>query len=128
MTTILDTILDFWRSSWGGVYKYFSGAGKVCINKGVFKYLPGFSGAGEVYLNTSPAPEKYFYIYTYLIPLRRRRSLGSILKTFSAPDKYLYTLFRRRKCLYTLIWRRRGRRSIYIHRHRSFARNPRWCL
>src|SRR6218665_1571599 len=46
--------------------------------KSVHKYFPGFSGAGEVYLNTSPAPEKYLYIYTYLIPLWRRRSLGSL--------------------------------------------------
>jgi len=36
------------------VYKFFSG---------VFKYFPGFSSAGKAYLNTSPAPEKYFYIY-----------------------------------------------------------------
>jgi len=59
---------------------YFYGAGKVCINtsprrKGVFKYFPGFSGAGKyiLYRNTSPAPEKYLNTL-----IRRRRSLGSI--------------------------------------------------
>ena len=63
-----------------------------------YKY---FSGAGKVFLNTSqasPAPETY-----------------QISNTSSASEKYLYTL----------IWRRRGRRSrrirrsIYIHRFRS---------
>src|SRR6218665_3055928 len=61
-----------------GVYKYFSGAGEVYLNttmaffcpgkvldkcRPIYKYLPGFSGAGEVYkyfsgtvyINTSPA-------------------------------------------------------------------------
>src|SRR6218665_1120944 len=43
--------------------------------RSVFKY---FSGA--------------FYIYTYLIPLRRRRSLGSILKHFSgAGEVFIHT-------------------------------------
>jgi len=50
--------------------------------KGVYKYFPGFSGAGEVsdtckyipvYRNTSPVPEKYLDTL-----LRRQRSLGSI--------------------------------------------------
>src|SRR6218665_254133 len=64
-------------------YKHFSGAGKVCINTSPaqemrFQILPRLSGAREVYLNTSPTPQKYFYIYTHLIPLRRRRSLGSV--------------------------------------------------
>ena len=110
------------------LFKQFFGAGKMCINtspaperclqihvlprllrrrRSVFKY---FSGAGEMFL----------YIYTYLIiPIRRRKSLGSIKKhlsgagevfkhTFPAPEKYLYTLIWR--------WRsRRSRRSIYIH-------------
>jgi len=67
-----------------------------------FQFFLGFSGTGEVYLNTSPASEKYFYIYTYLIPLWHRRSLESICISFPAPKKYLYTLLR---C----------RRSVYIH-------------
>jgi len=90
----------------------------VCINtssapKGVFKYFPGFSGAEEVYLNIYPARDKYYLSDTssapekpgkYLKPRRRR----SIYTHFCVPEK----------CLYTLILRRRGRRSrrsIYIH-------------
>src|SRR6218665_4137811 len=74
--------------------------------RSVFEY---FSGAGEVFVyiylsDTSPAPEKpgkYFKIP---------------LNTSLASEKYLYTLFPApEKCLYALIWRRRGRRSIYIH-------------
>ena len=47
-----------------------------------------------------------YIIYTYLIPLWRRRSLGSIYTHIytAAPEK----------CLYTLLWRRR---SIYILRN-----------
>src|SRR6218665_930737 len=66
----------------------------------VFKYFPGFSGTGEVYLNISLARRSI----TYLIPLRRRRSLESIYKhlsgarevfihTYLALEKYLYTPF-----------------------------------
>ena len=67
----------------------------------------------QVYLNTSPAREKYYLSDTSPAP--------------DKPGKYLKTPFRRRrsiythKCFYTLIWRRRGRRSrrsrssIYIH-------------
>ena len=66
----------FWNSSWLGciwillrlprplrrqisVHEHFSGAGRVCMDtspwpKGVFKYTPGFSGAGEV-------SDKYIY-------------------------------------------------------------------
>ena len=78
------------------VYKHFSGAGKVCIvlrrRKGVFKYFPGFSGAGEMYLNTYPASEKYFYIYILFWYLS---SAGEAWEVFKTP-------FRRQ-------------RSIYIH-------------
>src|SRR6218665_3695009 len=86
--------------------------------KDIFIYFSGFSGAGEVYLNTSPAPKKYFYIYTctYLIPLQRRRSLGSIKKHLSgAGELVIYTFPAPEKYLYTLIWRGKSRRSIYIH-------------
>ena len=84
------------------VYKHFSGAGKMCIN-------------------TSPAPERCFQILPRLF--RRRISVfkyfsgaGEVLliwylsdsgeawevfkNTFLAPEKYLYTLFRRRKSAY----------------------------
>src|SRR6218665_2141202 len=109
-----------WRQI--SVYKHFSDVGKVCKNtspvpercmqilprllrrrRSVSKY---FSGAGEVFLyiylsDTSPAPEKPVkYLYT---PFRRRRS---IYTHFSGTGK----------CLYTLVGRRRSRRSIYIHR------------
>ena len=87
-----------------------------------FSILPRLLRRGEVYLNTSPAPDKYFYIYLpdtspapekpwkYLkTPLRRRRSIythfsgaGEVLiYTYLAPEKpgkpekpekYLYTL------------------------------------
>ena len=87
--------------------------------KGVLKYFPGFSGAGEVYLNTSPALSIYIYLSDsspapkkpgkYLkTPFRRRRSIsthfsgaGEALRpiyTYLAPErsekpeKYLYTL------------------------------------
>jgi len=86
----------------------------VCKNtspapEGVFKYFPGFSGAGEVYLNISPASEKYYLSDTspapkkpgkYLkTPFRRRRIIythlsgaGEVLiYTYLAPEKYLYT-------------------------------------
>src|SRR6218665_1486513 len=61
--------------------KHFSGAVKVCINTSpaperCFKYFPGFPGAGEV-------SDKYIY--------------GN---TSPAPDKYLYTLFQRRRSAY----------------------------
>src|SRR6218665_3828759 len=40
-------------------------------------------------------------LYTYLIPLQGRRSLGRVFKnTFPAPEKCLYTLFRRRRSAY----------------------------
>ena len=84
------------------VYKHFSGAGKV------------FSNTSEA----SPAPERYFYIYTYLIRLRRRRSLESIYIHLSgAEEVFIHTSPAPEKCLYTgtLIWRRRSRKSIYIH-------------
>jgi len=68
------------------VYKYLSGAEKVFSNtskasparRGVFKY---FSGAGEILLirNLSGAVE----------------ACEVFKNTFPAPDKYLYTLFRR---------------------------------
>src|SRR6218665_2682561 len=77
---------------------HFSGAVKV-----FFKYFPGFSGAGEVYLNASPAPEKPGkYLET---PFQRRRSIythfigaGEVpICTYLAPEqpkkpeKYFYT-------------------------------------
>src|SRR6218665_569384 len=65
------------------VYKNFSGAEKVCINTSlapevVFKYFPGFSGAGEV-------SDKYIYIE---VLLRRRRNLGSPLISNGKKCKY----------------------------------------
>jgi len=65
----------------------------VCIRRqiGVFKYFPDLSRAGEVYLNTSPASEKYFYIYyTYLIYLS---GAGEAWEVFKTP-------FRRRRSTY----------------------------
>src|SRR6218665_1137195 len=101
----------------------------MCINtspaperKGVFKYFAGSFGAVEVYLNTSPAPEKYFCIYlsdtspapekpgkNLKTPFMCRRSIhthfsgaGKVLlytylaperpKKSEKPEKYLYTL------------------------------------
>ena len=82
-------------------------AGMVFINS-----FPGFSGDGEVYLNSSPPPEKYLHIYTspapkkfgnYLeTPFRRRSSIYThfsdaeevFIYTYLAsekPEKYLYT-------------------------------------
>ena len=91
-------------TAYKGILKHACGAGKVCKNaspKDVFKYFPGFSDATEVYLNTSPAPEKYFYIYNYLIPLRCRRSLESIYIHLSgAGDVFIYDLQRKPKILY----------------------------
>src|SRR6218665_2548656 len=55
--------------------------------KGVFKYFLGFSGAGELYLNTSPAREKYYLSDTSPAPEKH--------------GKYLKTPFRRRKSIYT---------------------------
>ena len=61
------------------LYKHSSGAGKVCIY------------AGEVHLNTSPAPQKYFYIY-----------LSDTSPAPKKPGKYLYTPFQRlRIIIYT---------------------------
>ena len=54
--------------------------------KGVLKYFPVFSGAGEVYLNISPAPEKYYLSDTSPAPEK--------------PGKYLKTHFRRRRSAY----------------------------
>ena len=63
-----------------------------------------FSGAGEV----------LFYIYTYQIPLRRRRSLRSIYIHHSgAGEVFLHTSPGPERYLYTVLWRRRSRRSIY---------------
>src|SRR6218665_3154871 len=53
-----------------------------------------------VYINTYPAPENYFYIYTYLIPLRAGEAWEIFKNIFPAPEKYLYTLFRRRRSAY----------------------------
>src|SRR6218665_4406 len=53
-----------------------------------------------VYINTYPAPENYFYIYTYLIPLRAGEAWEVFKNTFPASEKYLYTLFRRRRSAY----------------------------
>src|SRR6218665_394136 len=65
-------------------------------DKCVFKYFPGFSGAGEVYLNTSPALSKYILICS----LSGAGEAWEVFKnTFPAPEKYLYTLFRRRRSL-----------------------------
>src|SRR6218665_2562389 len=66
-----------------GVYKYLSG----------FSGFPGFSGAGEVYLNTYTAPEKYFYIiYILILYLFGAGEAWKVFKnTFPAPEKYLYT-------------------------------------
>jgi len=58
---------------------------------GVYKYSSFFSG---LYLNTSPAPQKYFYIIIYL---------SDTSPAPEKPEKYLYTLLFRR------------RRSAYIH-------------
>jgi len=78
----------------------------------VFKYFPGISGAGEVYLNISPAPEKYNLSDTspapekpgtyFKTPFRLRRSIythfsgaGEVLIYIylapERPEKYLYT-------------------------------------
>src|SRR6218665_1963795 len=74
-----------------------------------------FSGAGKVYINTSPAPERCFQILPRLLRRRRRvfkffSGSGEVLllrslpvpgeswevfkNTFPVPEKYLYTLFR----------------------------------
>src|SRR6218665_1684109 len=71
---------------------HFSGAEKCVLillrrRKAVFKYFPDFSGAGEVYLDNSPAPEKYFLYDTSPAP--------------EEPGKYLKTPFRRRRSIYT---------------------------
>ena len=74
-----------------------------------------FSGAGKVYLNTSPVPERCFQILPRL--LRRRRSVFKYLSgagevfiyiylsdTSPAPEKlgkYLKTPFQRRRSIYT---------------------------
>jgi len=79
----------------------------VCINtyirrrKGVFKYFPGFSGAGEVshkeyfsgareiFEYTSPAPEKpEKYLKT---PFRPRRSVG---EAGEAGEVFIYIVSR----------------------------------
>jgi len=74
------------------VYKYFSGAGKVFLNTSqasprrinVFKY---FSGA--------------FYIYILIWYLSGAGEAWEVFKnTFPAPEKYLYTLFRRQRSDY----------------------------
>ena len=65
------------------MYKYFSGAGKVFLNisqaspapERYHEYKKYFSSPGELFKYTSPAPEK--------------------------PGKYLKTLFRRRRSIYT---------------------------
>ena len=72
---------------------------------GAYKYFSGFSGAKEVYINTSPAPEKCVKIL-----LRRRNDVYKyflgfpgagagemfsyiyLSNTSPAPDKYFYTL------------------------------------
>ena len=62
----------------------------------------------------SPAPGRYQIssIYYIEILLRRRSSLGSIYIHLSgAGEAFMHTLPAPEKCLYTLIWRRRGRRS-----------------
>src|SRR6218665_1848178 len=66
------------------------------IMTGVYKYFSGFSG--EVYLNISPAPEKYYLSDTSPAPEK--------------PGKYLKTPFQRRRSINTLF---RRRRSAYIH-------------
>src|SRR6218665_2211989 len=53
-----------------------------------------------VYINTYPAPENYFYIYTYLIPLRAGEAWEVFENIFPTSEKYLYTLFRRRRSAY----------------------------
>src|SRR6218665_3714466 len=87
------------------VYKHFSGAGNVCT---VYKY---FSGAGKMFLNTSqasPALERHqISIYIEILPRRLKsnnihlsgtKEAWKIFKNaFPAPEKYLYTLFRRRR-------------------------------
>src|SRR6218665_3998220 len=55
------------------------------IMTGVYKYFSGFSG--EVYLNISPAPEKYYLSDTSPAPEK--------------PGKYLKTPFPRRRSIYT---------------------------
>src|SRR6218665_559196 len=81
----------------------------------------------EKYLCTSPDPEKYLYTpekYLYAPPEKYLYTSPEPEK----PEKYLYTpvfihTFQAPgKCLYTLMWRRRGRRSrrsIYIHRFKT---------
>jgi len=71
----------------------------VCINTSpapercfFINYFPCFSGAGEVYLNTSPTPEKYFYIYTYLISQAPEKP-GTYLKTPLRCQISIYTHF-----------------------------------
>ena len=64
--------------------------------KGVFKYFLGFSGAGEEYLNTSPALEKNFYnIY-----------LSDPSPAQEKPGKYLYSLHR--PLQYVNIWSKKS--------------------
>ena len=77
----------------------------MCINtslgrKGVFKYIPGFSGAGEVYLNISLAPDKYNLYDTSPAPEKPGKYLKTpfrpgevFIHTFMAPEKFLHTLF-----------------------------------
>ena len=71
--------------------------------KRVCKYFLGFSGAREVYPNTSPAPEKHFYIYIiYLIPLKHWRSLESIYIHLSSTEEvFIHTSPAPEKCLLT---------------------------
>ena|SRR6218665_2406407 len=61
--------------------------------EGVFKYCSGFSGSGEVYLNTCRVPEKYMYfpiiIYLYDTSPPPKK-----------PGMYLKTPFRRRRSIY----------------------------
>ena len=68
----------------------------------------------KYFLQASPAPVKYFYIYTCLIPLRRPRSLESIyIHLFGTGEVFIHTSPASENCVYILIWR--SRRIIYIH-------------
>ena len=49
-----------------------------------------------MYLHTSPAPEEHYLYDTSPVP----ETWEVFKNTFPAPEKYLYTLFRRRRSAY----------------------------
>ena len=102
------------QRSWRRFYQNFVFGQK---QSGLSCLLVNWPGCPFTLVTPLPTPERYQISIYIEILLRRRRSLGSIWKHLSgAGEVFIHTFPAPEKCLYTLIWRRRSRRSIYIHR------------